>query len=81
LQRIYGTFVVVVVVVVVVVIKHNELTLWGIVLLEKLIITQLVKNSPSLMEPECSLPFLQEPATGPYPEPDASNPHIPILFS
>jgi hypothetical protein len=30
---------------------------------------------------EGSLPRSQEPATGPYPEPDASSPHIPTLFS
>jgi hypothetical protein len=27
------------------------------------------------MEPEGSLPFSQEPATCPYPEPNESNPH------
>jgi hypothetical protein len=27
------------------------------------------------MEPEGSLPCLQEPATGPYPKPDESSPH------
>jgi hypothetical protein len=32
------------------------------------------------MEPEDSLPRSQEPATGSYPEPDASSPHIPTLF-
>jgi hypothetical protein len=32
------------------------------------------------MEPECSLPYSQEPATGPYPEPDESIPHLPTLF-
>jgi hypothetical protein len=32
------------------------------------------------MEPECSLPCFQERATGPYTEPDASSPHLPILF-
>jgi len=28
------------------------------------------------MKPESSLPCLQEPPTGPYPEPDESIPHI-----
>jgi hypothetical protein len=32
------------------------------------------------MEHEGSLLRLQEPATGPCPEPDASNPHIPPRF-
>jgi hypothetical protein len=32
------------------------------------------------MEPEGSLPFSQEPDTGPCPEPDQSNPYHPILF-
>jgi hypothetical protein len=29
------------------------------------------------MEPEGSLPYSQEPSTGPYTEPDQSNPHHP----
>jgi hypothetical protein len=33
------------------------------------------------MEPDGSLPYLQQPATGPCPEPDASSPHLPTLFS
>jgi hypothetical protein len=32
------------------------------------------------MEPEGSLPCSREPSTGPYPEPDQSNPYHRILF-
>jgi hypothetical protein len=32
------------------------------------------------MEPEGSLTFPQEPATGPYPEADESSAYHPILF-
>jgi hypothetical protein len=32
------------------------------------------------MEPEGSLPCLQQPSTGAYPEPDKSSPYLPILF-
>jgi hypothetical protein len=31
------------------------------------------------MEPEGSLPRSQEPSTGPYPQPNRSNPYHPIL--
>jgi hypothetical protein len=31
------------------------------------------------MEPGGSSPRAQEPSTGPYPEPDQSNPYHPIL--
>jgi hypothetical protein len=32
------------------------------------------------MEPECSLPHSQQPATCPYPEPDQSSPCPPSHF-
>jgi hypothetical protein len=32
------------------------------------------------MKPEGSLSCWQEPASGPYPEPDESSPYIPMLF-
>jgi hypothetical protein len=32
------------------------------------------------MEPEVSVTGSQEPSTGPYPEPDQSNPYHPIIF-
>jgi hypothetical protein len=32
------------------------------------------------MEYEGSLPCLQEPATGPHPEPDTFVPHLPTQF-
>jgi hypothetical protein len=31
------------------------------------------------MEPEGSLPYSQELSTGPYSEPDQSNPYYPLL--
>jgi hypothetical protein len=33
------------------------------------------------MEPEGSLSCTQQPATGPYPEPDESSPHFPQHIS
>jgi hypothetical protein len=39
------------------------------------------KNSLHFMEPEGSLLCAQEPATGPYSEPDESNPRNQSLFS
>jgi len=35
---------------------------------------------PSFEEYEASLPYLQQPATGPYPEPDETNPYLLTLF-
>jgi hypothetical protein len=32
------------------------------------------------MEPKSSLPSLQEPTTGPYPDPDEFSKYHPILF-
>jgi len=52
----------------------------NVVLIEKLIIIQLVKKFPHFIETEGSLPYSQELATGPYPEPDESSPHLPTLF-
>jgi hypothetical protein len=52
---------------------------WSRALLEKLAIVQPLKMSQRFMEPEGSLPPSQEPSAGPYPEPDRSNPHHPIL--
>jgi hypothetical protein len=39
------------------------------------------QETPTFMEPEVSLPCSQQPATGPYPELDASSPHLLTLFS
>jgi len=36
--------------------------------------------SASVVDPESSLPSLQEPVTGSYPEPDASSPRLSTLF-
>jgi len=38
------------------------------------------RNSLAFMEPGGSLPYSQDPATGPFPEPDESSPHISTLF-
>jgi len=33
------------------------------------------------MEPEGSLPISQQPATGPYPQPEVSSPHLTTIFT
>jgi hypothetical protein len=38
------------------------------------------QDSPSFIEPEGASPYSQEPATGPYAEPDESSSHPPTLF-
>jgi hypothetical protein len=50
-----------------------SLTPWGIALLEKL--SRSASQTPPLIGHEGSLPFTQEPATDPYPEPDPSQHH------
>jgi hypothetical protein len=59
---------------------HLSLThSWSWALLEKLTTVQLLKNFPKFKEPEGSSPCSREPSTGPYVEPDQSNPYHPIL--
>jgi hypothetical protein len=49
----------------------TELSLRSGIIPEKLTAVLLVRgNSQNFMQPEGSLPFLQEPTTGPYPEPN-----------
>jgi hypothetical protein len=50
------------------------------VILEKPIVPQIVKDSPPFMKTEGSLPYSQEPATGPCHEPNESSPHPPTDF-
>jgi hypothetical protein len=57
----------------------NELTLWSWVLLERPPVVQPLDNFPAFREPKGSLPQSQELFICPYPEPDQSNPHHPIL--
>jgi len=43
-------------------------------------VTQIFKKFPAFYRTGGSLPYLQQPATGSSPEPDASNPHLPTLY-
>ena len=53
---------------------------WSWVLLEKLVGIHLSEEKfPNFMEPEALLPLSPMPTTGPYPEPNESNPH-PIYY-
>jgi hypothetical protein len=53
---------------------------WCKIFFEKLTDTQLVKEQIFFTEPEGSLPCLQKPASGPYPEPaESSSPIYPYL--
>jgi hypothetical protein len=58
----------------------NYLSPWSRVLLEELLVTQLVKKFPTFYGTKDSLPCSKGPTTGPYPEPDESNPNLPIIF-
>jgi hypothetical protein len=50
------------------------------VILGKLIVAQLDKTFPAFYRTQKFIVvFTREPATGPYPEPDESNPHFPNL--
>jgi hypothetical protein len=51
-----------------------------LVLIEVLIVAQRVKNSPTFMELEGSLPYSQELAIGPYPESNESSPYLHVMF-
>jgi hypothetical protein len=55
------------------------ITPWSRVL-EKLIVTQLVKKFPHFMEPDVSSPCLKQPATGPYHQADEPSSQLAILF-
>jgi hypothetical protein len=50
------------------------------VLLEKLIVTQLVKTFPAFYRTRRFITVFTTAATGPDSEPDASSPHLPTLF-
>jgi len=61
-------------------ITNKNLTPWRTILPEKLMVTQLLKNSLPFMEPDGSLPCSQHPAASPYRETNESSPHLSVLF-
>jgi hypothetical protein len=50
-------------------------------LLEKLVVTQLVKKFPAFYGTRRFIPVITDPTTGPYPQPNESSPYFPILFA
>jgi hypothetical protein len=52
---------------------------WSWDLLEKRPVVQLLKNFPAFYGTRRFITWSQEPSTGPYPDPDQSNPYYPIL--
>jgi hypothetical protein len=55
----------------------NYITPWSRVLLQKLTVTQLARNSLLFMELKSSLPSSQNLETNPYPEQDAPSSQLP----
>jgi hypothetical protein len=58
----------------------NYLTPWSRILLEKLIVFQLEKKFPALYGTRGFITVFTRALTGPYPEPDESNLHLPTHF-
>jgi hypothetical protein len=58
----------------------QKVTLWSIVLLEKVRVVKLVKKFSASVEPQDSLACSQEPAIGLYPVPNESSQFPPTYF-
>jgi len=56
--------------------QMNQLHMWNVVHREKLTIIHLDLKFPAFYTIQCSLPCLQQPASGPYPEPDKQDPQF-----